>query len=508
MLRASLRLKYTLLVNGLIVVPMAVYLIWDIQLERRQILDSRLEVLRSVGQLVVEQAAVDAAAGYVTTQRQLDRFHAEQPHLEIYVLDAELRTTASTHAEPLVLGESEAELRDVVAGQTGFVWELDQHGDLPVLEISLPVVMGVPGGEATVVGAVHIAEPQATVQRAIRQSRTRSTTFVLLLMVLTGTTITLATNRMIIRRIGRLTRRMQATRWRPVPAADRVERDELDTLARVLDALMAEVERATDELREALSEREALLGRVEGFNEELTAQVAATRRELEAVQGELLRKERLSAIGELTAGLAHEIRNPLQIIQGTAEMVRRKHPESREALGDVVDEVVRLNQLVHALLDYARPLEPACEEVPLAPLVESALAELQTLPGGVEVVQVIPDGFALWGDEGLLRRVLVNLLSNAAEALGGEGGTVHVRAASRGDGGARVRVEDDGPGIDAEDLAQVFTPFFSRKEAGTGLGLCLSRRFAELHGGTLALHSEPGEGTAAVLELPPREETT
>lgn len=504
MIRSSLRLKYALLVNGLIVLPMAAYLAWDLKLERQSNVDGRVEVLRSMGQLVAEQAACDIPE-CAASEGWLERFHDERPDTEIYVFDRDLRVIASTESGQLGAVWTEPDLVDVANGRRDFAWEFDQHGDLPVLEISLPVYGGVPaagGTGAVLLGAVHIAEPQATLQSALRRSRTRSVTFVALLLALTGATVVVVTERTILRRIQRLTARVRSTRWHAARGGAPPAGDELDTLHQSFETLLDEVERVTGELQRALDDRQALLGRVEGFNEELAAQVAATRRELEQVQREMLRKERLSAMGELAAGLAHEVRNPLQIIQGTAEAIRRRHPEAGDALADVIAEVQRLEQLVHQLLDYSRPLEPGLEVVALPRLVDSALSEIGPLPPGVAVVRDEPPDATIWCDEGLLRRVLVNLLANATEALEGGGGTVTVRAGRDAPGGSWIEIEDDGPGIAEADLGQVFEPFFSRKEAGTGLGLCLSRRLVGLHDGSIDLRSELGRGTIMRIELP------
>lgn len=445
MIQRSLRLKYAMTVNAVILAPLVLYLLWDVHLERETVLHSRIEVLDSLGRLMVAQLADDDNGDPTATQGVLDRFREEQQGLEIHVLDGEYRVVATTVPERLGQAWSESEFSEVLEGHTALAWDLDAHDGLPVLEITIPA----PG-----TGIIHIAEPQATLERMTHLGRWRSVAFVTVLLVILSTTVTLVTDRIAI--------------------------------------------------RPALRAKEELIERVEGFNVELEAQVQATRQELEDVQDELLQKERLSTIGELAAGLAHEIRNPLQIIRATAETVQRRHPNAGAEIGYVIEEVSRLNQLVHTLLDYGRPCTPDRAVVSAEALAERALREDAQ---DVVVHLDIEQGVTCDCDEALLASVLINLLDNAAEALDG-GGEVTLRAEALPDGGCRFEVKDTGHGITPEDLARVYTPFFSRKEAGIGMGLSLARRIVEQHGGTMEIHTEVDEGTAVVVTLPQGGETS
>lgn len=493
----SLRFKYILVVNLALVVPLGLYLLWDVHLERQSILDSRLEVLESLGHLVAEQTALSSTADPESLRVLLLHYGKQHADLEIHLLDETSSVVATTHPDWSGRRVAETEIDDVLQGRSEFAWDLDVHGALDVLEVTLP---------APPVGALHIAEPQSTLVHQLRITRVRSSFFVLVLLVVLSATVTLATDRIVIRRIRRLSRRMSETGWNDASHPPYPRRDELEQLGDVLSSMLTEIERNTTELRRSLDERQRLLDRVEGFNEELAAQVHATRRELEQVQQDLLRKERLATVGELAAGLAHEIRNPLQIIQGTAEMVRRRHPEADADLADVVDEVRRLNQLVRDLLDYARPMAFEHQALDVRDTLTAALREAGLPRDGVEVDLQVPTGLSLRADSILIRRLLVNLLTNADEALREGQGRVEIRVDQDADGATRLEVIDDGEGIATEDLDRLFTPFFSRKEAGIGLGLCLCRRIAEQHGGTLEIDSVPGEGTTARLFLPGAEE--
>ncbi|MFH1467973.1 MAG: ATP-binding protein [Pseudomonadota bacterium] len=496
---ASLRFKYAPLVNLVILVPMVAFLVADTLVERRTILDNRVEVLQSLGDLLAEDLSEEPARSLPRAAALLERFGQEHPHLEILVLDGQAQVLAATQPERLGRTWAEPAIQAVLEGREGQSWSLSEHDGLPVLDVTLPVAAE---GRGTA-RALHIAEPQRRLKAELTRSVVTDTGFVLLLLLLVTAAVHSVTGRLIIRRLEAMARTIGQTEWL-TDQTTAGDGDELDTLARALSTMMARIEQSTRDLRAALDEKQALIERVEGFNETLASEVAAARAELEAAQAELLRRERLAVIGELTAGLAHEIRNPLQIIRGTAELVRRRCPEDRAALDDVIEEVARMELLVRELLDYARPLDVHAEEVILAGLVRAAADEVRRLGPACTVVDELPPDLTAHADPELLRRVLVNLLSNAAEALPPGGGRVWIRGRRAPDGATELEILDEGAGVAPEDLPHVFQPFFSRKEAGIGMGLPLSRRIVEQHGGTLELGPRPGGGAWVRLVLPAR----
>lgn len=488
----SLRTRFAFWVNLIIGLPLLVYLLADTRVDRRRILDSRLEILESMADLLVDAALQDPDGGVVSAQALLDRFALQHPTLEILLLDEDARVLAATQPGRVGRAWDEPPIRRVLSGEAERSWGLADHDGIAVLDVTRAVGREADGS----IAAVHLAEPQARLARETRQAALRGGAFVLVLLVLLSAMVIQVTDRVIIRRLGRITSGLRDTGWLGKEPADAAPGDELDALSRVLTEMMDRIDATTRELRGALAEREALVERVERFNEDLSAQVAATRRELEVAQETLIRQERLSTIGELTAGLAHEIRNPLQIIRATAETVRRR-PEDVALLDDVIEEVTRMNRLVRELLDYARPLEFRPEPVDLGWLVDAAVGEVRRDAPSFDVTTGVAGGLQVAGDETLLRRVLVNLLRNAVEA----GGPVEVQART-GEEGAVLEVLDRGPGVAEEDLPRVFEPFFSRKEAGVGMGLPLSRRIVDQHRGTLVLEPRNGGGTCARLVLP------
>jgi len=226
----------------------------------------------------------------------------------------------------------------------------------------------------------------------------------------------------------------------------------------------------------------------------------------------LKEQHRLAALGTMSAGLAHEIRNPLAGIKGAAQVLARGSfdPEERELLDVILAEVERLDVVVRQFLDYARPDEPGTERVDVRAVVAHVLALLraQDLPPGLAIVEEIAPDLFVPGSTARLGQVVLNLARNAMEAMPG-GGTLAVRVrqgAPLERAGSRptveIEVEDTGPGIAPEDLDKVFVPFFTGRPDGVGLGLAICRRIVEAHGGFIDLASQPGRGTRFTVRLP------
>jgi two-component system sensor histidine kinase HydH len=238
--------------------------------------------------------------------------------------------------------------------------------------------------------------------------------------------------------------------------------------------------------------------------QELAGTLAETNRRLEQAQEEARRSERLAALGQMSAGLAHEIRNPLAVIKGSAEMLHQKlgesNPLATELAGYISSETNRLSALVTRFLDFARPLHAELVRQEITPLLDHALhAVAMTHQDGAEKVRVErqyePDLPLLPLDEGLCEQAFVNLIENAYDAMGRGGGSLRVSAAkSKGKrDGVEVRIEDSGPGIPAESREQIFNPFVTTKKTGVGLGLSIVSRIIDGHQGTIRVDSG-GEG--------------
>lgn len=248
------------------------------------------------------------------------------------------------------------------------------------------------------------------------------------------------------------------------------------------------------------------LGR--NFNQ-MVEQLRESRAEIERLHNtQMSRAEHLATLGELAAGLAHEIRNPLAGIAGVMDIISRDLPEkspAREVVKDVRQEVMRVNRIVSDLLETARPKPPDYRAADLNATAEHAVifARQQTLSRAIKVELQKSDGQLLVEhDPGQIHQVLLNLMLNGIQAMDAGGpGQVEVTIAQR-DGRAVVSVSDTGKGIQPEHLPNIFRPFYTTKGHGTGLGLSLARRIVEDHGGKIKVTSEVGKGTTFEVHLP------
>jgi len=219
------------------------------------------------------------------------------------------------------------------------------------------------------------------------------------------------------------------------------------------------------------------------------------------------RIDRLAAIGELAAGVAHEIRNPLAAISGSAEILLDEIPRDNPSrqFGDViVREITRLNGIVEDLLYFAKPSKDYISQIDPNKLVSETLILLSPSLKKDFVVLIKdfePNVGMISVDAGLIKQVLVNLLLNAAQSLPPQGGEVRVRT-RKADKGIVIDVIDTGCGISPDDLPRIFDPFYTTKDRGTGLGLAVSNKIVEIHHGQLQVESKQGVGTNFSLFLP------
>jgi signal transduction histidine kinase len=224
-------------------------------------------------------------------------------------------------------------------------------------------------------------------------------------------------------------------------------------------------------------------------------------------------RDRLAALGEMAAGLAHEIRNPLGAIKGAAQCLdpHTVPPEDREFVEVIVEEVNRLNGVVTAFLDYARPLKQNFGPADVNEVVTRTLRLIQNdLPKHILIKEELsPDLWRVDADAEQLKQVLINLIQNAVQALGHSPGEILVRTSKperfgdfRHPDSVQIMVSDNGPGIPSDQQLNIFVPFFTTKQKGTGLGLAICQRIVKSHGGTITVQSRPGEGASFIIRLP------
>jgi signal transduction histidine kinase len=225
--------------------------------------------------------------------------------------------------------------------------------------------------------------------------------------------------------------------------------------------------------------------------------IARQLEELRITQQVATQNEKLAAIGRLAAGVAHEVRNPLGVIRASASMVQEsfdREDEAFRACGFICEESDRLNALITALLTFARPAEPRCAPVRAEKVIDRALeiCRRDLDARQIEVTRSVVGDAELLADTDLVSQAIHDLVTNAAEAIGGDGRIeIRVRAEPSE---IQIEVADDGPGIAPEHGERLFEPFFTTKTSGTGLGLAMTARIAEVHGGAARWVEERGLG--------------
>ena len=321
---------------------------------------------------------------------------------------------------------------------------------------------------------------------------------VLVLSLVAGVAASLLIARGLSRPVRRLKAGMDAAgRGRLDEPLDVGSRDEIGDLARTF-----------GEMRQSLRRSHAELA---GANAELGAKVA----ELERTQAQLIRAERLASIGEMSAAVAHGLRNPLASLRAAAQLAlhqMRDRPAAREQLEPILAEVDRLDRRIESLLGYSRPAGGHPTEQSPAHLVAEVLPAFTARAGerGIEISTDVPaDLPPVLVDPYQIEQALLEVISNGFDAMGA-GGRLSIRgrvsAAPNGRpeqaaGGVAIEVLDTGAGIAAATLGSVFEPFFTTRAEGTGLGLAIARRYVEQNGGRIAIASTPGSGTMVRIEL-------
>lgn len=232
-------------------------------------------------------------------------------------------------------------------------------------------------------------------------------------------------------------------------------------------------------------------------------------REMEA---KVQQAEKMAAIGEIAAGIAHEFRNPLAAISGATQILDQDEEQSQtnKSLLTIINrEIRRLERNINDFLQFSKPSVPEKKWLSIATLIEESLAVTRQIPGLVDNCLIkydIPENFDCWADHYQMQQIFINLIHNALQAMSNNGGEIIISAkeTSNLNGLEETVIEftDTGPGINERVLQNVYQPFFTTKENGTGLGLAIVKQIIESHEGTISINSMPNKGTTVTITLP------
>lgn len=228
--------------------------------------------------------------------------------------------------------------------------------------------------------------------------------------------------------------------------------------------------------------------------------------EIKELEKSLIRHEKLAAIGSLSAGVAHEIRNPLSSIKGLATYFRDLFPEgsdSRDTANVIIKEVDRINRVIRDLLEFSRSSELSKSETDLSSLIEHImrLMAMDALARGIEISSDISPDLKVSLDIDRISQVLINLLRNGVESME-KNGRLTIKASASEKNDLYLEIADTGKGIPQNDIARIFDPYFTTKKDGTGLGLAVAQKIIEAHGGNIKVRSALGSGTTFSIEIP------
>ncbi|MBW1928213.1 MAG: GHKL domain-containing protein [Deltaproteobacteria bacterium] len=229
-------------------------------------------------------------------------------------------------------------------------------------------------------------------------------------------------------------------------------------------------------------------------------------REQRQLEAQLHQAERLAALGQMVAGISHEIRNPLGIIRSTADLLGglpNADETQKKLSGVIVEESSRLNNIVTEFLDFARPQRPNLQDCSLTEIIHKNISFLEPELKKQQVVvkqNLDSSPYRIKADPEMLYRAFLNIFINAIHALEGKG-IINVTG-KEDKGHCIIQIQDSGCGISEENLGRVFNPFFTTKEKGTGLGLSIVRKIVEVHEGTITIESQKGRGTIVTVSLP------
>ena len=239
--------------------------------------------------------------------------------------------------------------------------------------------------------------------------------------------------------------------------------------------------------------------------------------ELENKQEQLVQSRKIAAIGTFTAGIAHELNNPINNIYLTAETIMENYgdlPESegKELVSDILNQAERAGEIIKNLLDFSRSELPTFTNLDIKEVIQKTvkLVKNQSMVAGIQIVTSIsPDLPNIRGNLRNLEQAFLNLFINAIHAMSG-GGIITIRADQESDKFIKISIQDTGTGIKAEDMEHIFEPFYTTKAVGkgTGLGLAVTYSLVKKHGGHIEVQSETGVGTVFLVYLPVSSDTT
>jgi len=481
---------------------MVIFYVSDYQNTKKYIYQHTQDDLRSMGEMIV--SSIMNVDDYKKIQEILSDFNLTNEKYEVLIVDVNSYIIAGTI--PFDKNEKfvENSISRVLNGELEYAIAENFHDQTKVLDLTLPFYTIDEPEEIR--GAIHIAQTIEAIQESLSNLKRNHVIYILITTILLSLMINILTYKLIIKKIKYLSRKMSLVEKGNLSEKVNIRtEDEFGQLGKIFNEMLTRIVETTKNLESALKEKNELYQRIQNFNVELQENIEKTTKKLIKTQQELIKKEKLATIGEMAAGLAHEIRNPLLIIEGSAEMLLKNEKFDDNAmtmLNDIVEEVERLNRAVGEILNFSKPVVPEYKKVEINKVIEDCLRKtIATIPDKdiTQTLQFDAQFSSVYSDPELLRQVFINIFTNSIQAIKNEG-TIKVKIKPENNY-LVFEVQDTGEGIPEDFLPKIFDPFYSSKAGGIGLGLAIVKRIIETLKGDITVSSKPGEGTTFKIKL-------
>lgn len=499
--------KYLLPLNAVILTIWGLHALWTIDLLEEEFLDSERRAIKhlAVGlkHHIEHELFQDSENAFV--EHSFDGLIRQVGDVDIMVIDTNSIVRIASNPKRLELTWREEAIDAVLSGEKTLSWNLRDHSHDKRRAMDITMGIRAPSGELE--GVIHVARWLDELEQALADHILGHVFAAVSLLVLVAVAVNVITHRTIIRPVLSLRKQIARSGWFDSAPAE-LREDAIEQLRKVVDQFLITVQQKTKELEGDLARKQDAVDSIAAARDDLKERVNVITNALEEARRRLVTSERLAAMGQLSAGLAHEIRNPLHIVRATAETARRRFPQTEELCGDIVEEVDRIESLIKKLLIYTQSVRSEWDLVDATEILEAARNRLcrgkchgRFENCGVCAVEIAPQTPLLNCDSMLMEQAVLNLVSNALEASE-EKSPVSICARGDDKGGVIIEVADRGGGIAEEDMPNIFDPFFTRKPSGTGLGLAIVQKIADLHRGTIKLRNRRQGGVVAQLHIP------
>jgi signal transduction histidine kinase len=379
----------------------------------------------------------------------------------------------------------------LAVGYSGTVWGVIWLGNRE-MNISAPIK-----SDGRIIGGIAVSFSLSSVYESVRQSEKLILFYILLDTLILAVVGIYLLSRIVVRPIHKLLKMTDEYRdGYIIPSALEFPRNEIGNLSRSLSYMLKRLEDNKQELKNHIS----------------SLQKANV--ELKQAQDEIIRSEKLASVGRLAAGIAHEIGNPIGIILGYLDLIRKGNVtegEKTDFLNRVESEISRVKTIITQLLDYSRPSKSRQGIIYIHEIIKLTIDMLKPQPmmDNIDIVMDLKaETDSVFVDSNQIQQVFINIIMNAADVLAeneieGRGKILHISSCSSGHE-IEIRFRDNGTGIEKDELGHIFDPFYTTKEPGrgTGLGLSVSYRIIEEQGGTIRAESVKGEGMTIIIKLP------